>query len=375
MLKKTFLSLVAGITLLSTANAQMTNETMTVGTATRQYRQYLPSGFNAATEPGLPLVIALHGLGDDYINFSSAGFQYLADTARFIVVYPNGTLNGWSQRSWNNGTILSSTADDIHFISRIIDSMYIKYNISLAHVYVTGFSMGGIMSYHLLCAMPERIAAIASVSGTMSDTDVSTCDPGRPVPVMHMHGTADGTVPYSTGKLPSLSLVPTTLNFWQNNNGCSDSTVTAMPDIVTGDSITVDFIQYNTCTKPVNFWRENGADHQWLYRPVNDIDATTQIWLFFRDKVHPSPSPLHVAEVVHAQGVNIATTYNGLNIESGAGMQEIVVTDMQGRYLVNLKGNLGTSQLINLNTYRNQPLVVNVKAGETWYKKKFVLVR
>src|SRR5262249_24490406 len=149
-----------------------------------------------ATEPNLPLVIAMHGLGDTYTGFSAVDFQSVADTARFILVYPNGTPNSFGQNSWNNGTLLSSSADDITFLSRIIDTMYARHHIDVARVYVTGFSMGGIMTYHALCNLPSRIAAIASVSGPMSTTDFSGCNPGRAVPVMHVHGTGDGTIPY-----------------------------------------------------------------------------------------------------------------------------------------------------------------------------------
>lgn len=374
-MKRTLLLTLVTCGFVSLAQAQFTNETMTVGTATRNYRQYLPTGFNASSEPGLPLVIAMHGLGDNATNFSNVGFQYIADTARFIVVYPNGTLNGFGQNGWNNGTLLSSSADDISFISRIIDTMYVRHNIDLAKVYVTGFSMGGIMSYHALCALPERIASIASVSGTMSNVDLSSCNPGRAVPIMHMHGTADGTVPYSGSALPSLSLVPQTIGFWQNNNGCTDSTVTSLPNLVAGDSITVDRLDYNTCSEPVQLWRENNADHEWLYYPVNDITATIEIWLFFRNKVHPSPSLLTIAEPNTQQHFNIASNANGLVITSTASMQEMVITDMQGRNVVNVKGNLGQNQVVNLATYSHQPLLVNVNIDNSWYRKKFIWVK
>lgn len=373
-MKKNFILLAFSICFLSAAYGQFTNKTMMVGTASRAYRQYLPSGFNPSAEPGLPLIIAMHGLGDNYTNFSNVGFHYIADTARFLVVYPNGTLNAWSQNSWNNGTILSSTANDIGFLWQIIDTMKVKYNIDLAKVYVTGFSMGGIMSYRTLCGMPERIAALASVSGTMSSSDISTCDPGRAVPVMHLHGTADGTVPY-TGGLPSLSSVSETMAFWQDNNGCSDSTVTPLPNLVASDSITVDLIDYNMCGKPVQLWRENNADHIWPYYPVNDITAVIEIWLFFRDKTHPSPSPLSVMESNARPTITLAQTQGAISIEADHEMLEISICDVQGRNLVQLKGQLGNLQKIAMEQYNSQTCIVNVKTVKGSVTKKFVLVK
>ncbi len=48
----------------------------------------------------------------------------------------------------------------------------------------------------------DRVAAIVSAEGT----PVSNCKPARPIPVLHIHGRADQTVPYNGGQ--SLDLVP-----------------------------------------------------------------------------------------------------------------------------------------------------------------------
>jgi polyhydroxybutyrate depolymerase len=374
-MKKALISLLLISTCMTLTTAQFSNKTMDVDGNTRSYRQYLPTGFNAATEPGLPLIIALHGIGDNMTNFSGVGFNYIADTARFIVVFPQGKPNVLSQNSWNNGTLLASPDDDIHFLSMLMDTMKVKYNIDLSRIYFTGFSMGGIMTYHMVCALPSRIAAIASVSGPMSDADVSACNPGRPVPVMHMHGTADGTVPYNAGALPSLSLVPTTLAFWQNNNGCADSIIYNLPNLVPGDSITVDTMVYSTCNAPVIHWRENGADHQWLYRPANDIDATTEIWLFFRDKVHPAPSQLSVENASAADGISISYSEQQLTIKNTLPLQEIVIMDLQGRMIMELNAGQQTEWRVDLHAISSQPLLVKVKSGGVLKVHKFVHIQ
>jgi polyhydroxybutyrate depolymerase len=346
---------------------------MDVSGDVRSYRQYLPTAFNAVSEPGLPLIIALHGIGDNMTNFSNVGFDNIADTARFIVVYPQGKVNSFSQNSWNNGTLLSSPNDDIAFLSMLIDTIKVKYNIDLNRVYFTGFSMGGIMTYHMLCALPSRIAAIASVSGPMADSDVSGCNPGRVVPVMHMHGTADGTVPYDGG-LPSLSSVPVTLSFWQNNNGCSDSTVYNLPNTVPGDSITVDTISFNTCGAPLVHWRENGADHQWLYTPVNDVDATKQIWLFFRTKVHPGASQLGIENVPQYQ-THITFKHPMLNIVSSIPVQEIGIYDLQGKMIKHLAISDLLELNVDLSSYATQMFIVKVLSEGKITTQKILVVK
>lgn len=372
---KKLINLTAIIFLISPClTAQFSNQTFVVGSETRSYRQYLPTGFNAVTEPGLPLIIAMHGLGDNMTNFSNVGFDNIADTARFLVVYPQGTLNILSQTAWNNGTLLSSGSDDISFLSMLIDTMFVKYNVDLSKVYLTGFSMGGIMTYHMLCAMPSKIAAIASVSGPMADSDISTCNPGRSVPIMHMHGTADATVPYDSAALPSLSLVPATLSFWQNNNGCADSSIFNLPDLV-ADGITVDTIRFNSCGAPVIHWRENGADHQWLYKPVNDVDATTEIWLFFRDKIHPGPSQLG-DEMVPSDGeTNIRIIHDECFITSSFTIQKIMIYDLQGRLLVATEGKNQLEVTLNLGGLTGSAFIIQVAAEHQLTTRKIVSIR
>jgi polyhydroxybutyrate depolymerase len=364
---------VAFFTAIISISAQYSNKSMLVGATNRTYRQYLPTGFNAVSEPGVPLLIALHGLGDNMTNFSSVGFSYVADTARFVVVYPQGLLNGFGNSAWNNGTLLSSSADDISFLSMLIDTMKVKYDIDLNRVYFTGFSMGGIMTYHMLCALPSRIAAIASVSGTMSTSDISGCNPNRAVPVMHMHGTSDPTVPYNSGALPSLSLVPQTLAFWQNNNGCADSSIYSLPDVA-ADGITVDTITFNTCGAPLVHWRENNAVHQWLYTPVNDVDATKEIWLFFSDKVHPGASQLGITDIPQYQ-TTIEYTNAMLSIVSSIPIQQIGIYDFQGKLIREMNAGDLLELNIDLTAYSTQMLIVKVLSSGTITTKKILLVK
>ncbi len=369
-MKKNSLTLLLSLLLVAFNYGQFSNKTMDVNGEMRSYRQYLPTGFNVSTEPNLPLIIAMHGIGDNMTNFSNVGFDNIADTARFIVVYPQGMPNILSQNSWNNGTLLASGANDIGFLSMLLDTMKVKYDIDFSRVYFTGFSMGGIMTHHMICALPGRIAAIASVAGPMADSDISSCNPGRAVPVMHMHGTADGTVPYNTGALPSLSLVPTTMAFWQNNNGCGDSSEYNLPNTVSGDNITVDTIAYNSCNAPTILWRENGADHQWLYKPANDIDATTEIWLFFRDKIHPTPSQLNMDGPENYSGIKIQYISSHLEISSMEPIQEIVLYDMMGKVLLETNANNMTTFSCDLSDLSNQIIIVQVRSNGKIINKK-----
>jgi polyhydroxybutyrate depolymerase len=227
----------------------------------------------------------------------------LSDTARVIVVSPQGLLNPFNQASWNNGTqFISSTANDLGFFNAMMDLYLEDFNADITSIYVTGFSMGGIMSHHLACKLNHRIAAIGSMAGTIATSNITyhTSNPLEyKTPVIHLHGTADGTVPYDVSPLPSLSLVPETMDFWKGVHGCADTYDSIRQPDTAADGITVDQFIYNSCDLdgPLELWRLNNADHVYLYQPVNDITEAIEIWLFLRNWHHPSASPVSVGEL------------------------------------------------------------------------------
>lgn len=71
------------------ANAQ---ESIKVGNTTRNMITYAPEGL--PYNP--PLVISLHGMNQD-ANYQKgqANWEAVADTAKFVVVYPNGINKAW----------------------------------------------------------------------------------------------------------------------------------------------------------------------------------------------------------------------------------------------------------------------------------------
>jgi len=284
------------------ASSQQTNQSITIGGVSRTYIQYLPVGYNPSTET-LPVVFVLHGLGGTAANMTGAGLSQIADTARFMVVYPQGLNNAFGQSSWNNGTqFINSTANDELFFSQLMDNYISNFNADYTRIYVTGFSMGSIMSHHLACVLNNRIAAIGAMAGTMATTDISyyTTNPlGYKTPVIHLHGTADGTVPYSSGALASLSLVPETMAFWRAQHGCASSNDSIRKPDTANDGITVDQFIYHNCDEAgaVELWRLNGADHIYLYEPVHDITEAVEIWRFFQKWQHTNASAVEVSEL------------------------------------------------------------------------------
>ena len=151
---------------------------------------HLPPSYSPSV--AYPLVFNLHGFGSNSTQQQLySAMDAVADTAGFIVAYPNAISGQWD-------IIFSgSPVDDVGFINTLLDSLIARYHIDTTHVYATGMSMGGFMTYRLGCELANRLAAIASVAGPTTDSVLIACDNSRVIPVMHIHGTADNTVPYA----------------------------------------------------------------------------------------------------------------------------------------------------------------------------------
>lgn len=252
----------------------------------RDYILYVPEIYT----PGeaVPLILNFHGYTSNAFEQLNYGdFRPIADTAGFIVVHPMGTVDLLGNTHWNVGWGTSSV-DDLGFTAALIDSLSAKYSINQDRIYSTGMSNGGFMSYHLACELSDRIAAIASVTGTMNVNQPGTCSPGHPMPVMEIHGTADATVPYTGNFL--FGTTPAAVAYWVNYNNCeSTPSITAIPDTDGGDGCTAEHQVYtggNNGSTVEHFKIING-EHTWpgsAFGGVGtnqDIDACKEIWRFF----------------------------------------------------------------------------------------------
>ena len=256
---------------------------MQFGGLTRNYLEYVPSIYNGSTP--VPVVLCLHGLGDNMTNFFGIGMNHVADTANFIVITPQAIYDALaSANAWNSGASyagyqLSQAVNDVGFLNALIDTVIAHYNIDQSRIYATGFSLGGFMCQRLACESTARFAAIASVSGTKGSA--LTCNPSSEIPICHFHGTADGTIAY-TGNMYGND--PEALvNYWVTHNGCDPTPIhTALPDLA-ADGKTIDHYLYpnGNNNTDVEFYKVTNGAHEWLQTPTNDISYTPEIWKFF----------------------------------------------------------------------------------------------
>ena len=208
----------------------------------------------------------------------------VADSAGFLVCYPNGVAN-----AWNVGWGFNLPTDDVGFIDTLIDHLAADYNVDLNRVYSCGMSNGGYMSYRLACQLGDRIAAVASVTGSMVPGNPYDCDPPRTVPVLQIHGTADPTVPYNGSPFIARP-IEEVLDEWLDRNDCPmTADTTDLPDLDPDDPTSAQRIEWTDCADQteVLFYKILNGGHTWPGSPITvgvtnrDFDASTEIWEFF----------------------------------------------------------------------------------------------
>jgi polyhydroxybutyrate depolymerase len=199
--------------------------TLEHGGLERTYRLHLPTGYDSR-QPR-PLVLVFHG----YTGTSAGIEQYtelsrLADENSFVAVYPQSTGFAAGNRqitSWNDlagsaspgpegptcaadadpypsppecgaakPCVWASCHDDVGFVEQLLDDLENQLCLDLDRIYATGMSNGGMFVHRLGCAMPERLAAIAPVSGTLARG--FNCAPPVGLSLLNVNGARDDYV-------------------------------------------------------------------------------------------------------------------------------------------------------------------------------------
>jgi polyhydroxybutyrate depolymerase len=228
------------------------------------------------------------------------GFNPLADEHYFLAVYPDGTGRLEDKvLTWNGGACCgyaqANNIDDVAFVRVLLQDLRQFTSMDEARLYATGISNGGIMSYRLACEAADLFAAVAPVSGTLN---YAACSPSEPVPVLHIHGTADEHLPYDGGKgdesltTTDFASVADTIAFWVQADGCapiaSESRAGSVIHSIYTDCAPGTGVELYTIVGGLHAWPgSDGPGWPGGDEPSPDLEASEVIWEFFR--AHPKP--------------------------------------------------------------------------------------
>ncbi len=345
-MNKTLTLLMSIITLFSFS--QMTSYNYNFDGLNREFNLFIPSNYDANAEP-LPVVFFLHGLGGDMTNFS--GLTYKAEQENYIMVVPQAISDQLAGTTWHSGAGNSlyypnSGVDDVGFISSMIDSISTWYNVDQNKIYSTGFSMGGFMTNRLACELTDRFAAIASVSGTMGNEILNTCNPDNAIPMLHIHSTEDQVVSFDNNTFGSNAFP--LIDFWINNNNCNLTADTVDMSNISNDGFTTFKYTYSggDLNSEVILYQLGGPLHNQSWYTVqsgNDFDAVEVIWDFFEkhtkiDETENAPVPILITNIKEAKMdifPNPASDIITLDFTNKIGLSSISIANTLGKRISN----------------------------------------
>jgi polyhydroxybutyrate depolymerase len=280
----------------------LTHRSVSVDGGTRTYLIYLPANMSA-TAP-MPFVYVFHGYtmsGQEMYDITQ--YAALADSEGIALAFPDGDsgpdsvlLPTWNvenpgQTVCGAGQAATGTANDFGFMDAMKADVSQDQCIDDAHVFATGFSMGGYFSHHIGCYKPG-VRAIAPGSGGTID-DLSACTTGN-VPAIIFHGTADPLISPGCDDPNAVPVAgfPASATLWAKKNGC-ESTYTTIPtdSDAGGDG---QCYLYDGCPDggQVELCTFTGMGHAWaggdpdggngLYVAPTYASATQLEWSFFK---------------------------------------------------------------------------------------------
>ena len=256
----------------------------------REYLVYIPNVYDSSES--IPLVLNFHGFGGtayDHYKYTS-DMTSLADTANFLLVYPQGAAGSDGYSHWNIADENSkSDIDDLGFTSAMIDDLIQTYNVDTLRIYATGFSNGAAFTYDLACRLSQRIAAIAPVGENMTLVSYDECEATKPTGIISFHGTADESRPYNGIEGYNLSYEQIN-SFWTTLNETETEPTIAEINTNTEDGSSVELYTWEkgrNCSTVEHYKIINGG-HSWPNPnaeswgkgdDVNrDIDTNVLIW-------------------------------------------------------------------------------------------------
>jgi poly(3-hydroxybutyrate) depolymerase len=340
----------------------LTGQTLVHTSGTRQYAIYIPVNYNTA-QP-VPLVLLFHGFTNSISTmFNDSQMQSLADANNFIYAIPQGL---GIPAGWSIGLSFGGNADDIGFTRSLIDRISVNYRINPKRVYAAGFSNGGFFSYRLACQLSDKIAAIASVAGSMNPAWISganpSCNPQHQMPILQFTGSNDNVIPIGGGA--GGAALSNVFNYWRNfNNTNTTATITNINSVTTrtvyengNRGATVEFIEIGgrghewpqTTTAGL---RQNASIRIWDFFSRYDIDgliAPLSVNTFDKTGISIYPNPAVSAITVNNSNFVDKTEYNIASVtgqiimtgEIAAASQRIDISNLRASlYFLNIGGS------------------------------------
>lgn len=262
-----------------------------------------------------PVVFLFHGHTSNYneyigISGETAPTKVWLDIAfeeNIILVIADGLPTSNNEKGWNDcrsDAATNSMADDVTFVSLLIDDIVENYEADPKRVFANGISNGGHLCIRLAQEIPEKITAFAAI--VAANSSKSECfESDVPVSALFMNATLDSFLPFDGGQMSSnrgaVFSTDSTINYWVSRNKTNFSPIiTDLPNINTEDNCTVEKSFYSNGTnntevvlykiidgghnEPSIEERYNSIVLGILGNQNGDIEMADEVWGFFKNK-------------------------------------------------------------------------------------------
>lgn len=144
-----------------------------------------------------PVLIWFHGAnGTGQSIHRSGGLQRDFLDQGYALLAPNGqTRAGRNPERFFFPGRDGSARDDVAFTFAALADAANRGNLDTTQVYAGGFSAGGSMAWLLACEAGEQLSGMVSVAGALRRPNTTDCSGLVDLPIMQIHGFADGQVP------------------------------------------------------------------------------------------------------------------------------------------------------------------------------------
>jgi polyhydroxybutyrate depolymerase len=169
-------------------SGEFPDESLTAGSAKREYRLYVPPSAN--TGRPAPLVVAFHGMLVDSKDVMPK-YTKLNETAErhgFLIVYPQALGGVW-------GLLPDRIDADVAFFDALVARVSAAYRVEPNRIYVMGMSNGGYLAHLVAKERSSVVAAVASHSGPLGLQTLGGVNAARKFPVLIVHGGQDWIFP------------------------------------------------------------------------------------------------------------------------------------------------------------------------------------
>lgn len=301
-------------------SSSFTRGSFTNDYGTRDYKLYVPSGYQGQR---VPLIVMLHGCTQNADDFAvGTKMNAIAERETFLVLYPEQPSTANSSKCWNwyEPANQERGKGEPSIIAGATKEVVASHRVAADRVYVAGMSAGGAMSDIVGAAYPDLYAAAGIHSGLeyKAASDLATAlvametggpDPDRQghlaflsagaaarvLPTIVFHGDLDTTVNVANGNQA--------LSQWAQTNdyaddGADDDSITDGPaDVAQGQetggyAYTTSVYSDQKGEPLMERWIVHGMRHAWSggsaegsYTDPKGPDASEEMIRFF--ELHP----------------------------------------------------------------------------------------